>query len=66
MKQITILNVAIQFDSPEKLKTFSQAKKVVDLINKTLSDAGLECQPQVFNVDGLKKEDLRTEKLTLK
>ncbi len=47
-KTITIKNLVIQFDTKGNEGALSQAYNVIDLINKTLQEANLECQPQIM------------------
>jgi len=47
MKAINIKNIVIQFDGNGKNLT-KEASAVIDLINKTLQEADLTCQPQIM------------------
>lgn len=48
-KTISIKNLVIQFDAKDNDAALSQAHDVIDLINKTLQEANLECQPQIMS-----------------
>ena len=55
MKAITIRNLVIQVDG--KKGTVSEAQKIIDVINTALSEANLECQPQIM-ASGLDASDI--------
>lgn len=59
MKTLTIKNLVIQVDS--KSKSVKEVKKIVDLINTTLQEAELNCQPQLMFGDNFKIEKTITE-----
>ena len=58
MKTLTITKVAIQVDSIGK--SVKEVKKIIDVINTTLQEANLECQPQIF-LDNIRAEDSISE-----
>lgn len=58
MKTITIKNLTIQVDiSKAHGNMVADALTVIDLINKTLQEANLECQPQIM-ANGLDSSDI--------
>jgi hypothetical protein len=59
MKTIAIKNLIIQFDGKGK-HPVAEAQQVIDLINKTLEEAELNCQPQIM-AGGLDASDIEME-----
>lgn len=59
-KQILIKNLVIQFDEKGNEGALTQAFNVIDLINKTLQEANLECQPQIM-ASHIDHSDLESE-----
>lgn len=59
MKQLTVKNLTIQFDG-EGENPLEEVQKVLDLINETLSNAQLECQPQIL-VSAIDNSDISVE-----
>lgn len=55
MKTITINNLAIQVDANSG--SVGEVQTILDVINKALEDANLNCQPQIL-VNGLDVSDI--------